>query len=187
MKDTVLVFLAPGFEEVEAVAPIDILRRGGLKVKTVAVSDNRLVSGAHEVPYQADLLLSEVSDTEEPLALVFPGGMPGASNLYASKKVVAFAQRQSESKRCIAAICASPGVLLAQAGILDGHKATAYPSFEEYFRESTLHSTEGVVKDGHIITAQGPAFSIPFGLEILKALKGDTVAKEVAEGMLVKL
>lgn len=185
MKETVLVFLAPGFEDIEAIAQVDILRRAEIPVKTVAVDDQRLVKSAHGVGIEADMLMKDLADDVAPLAVVLPGGLPGASNLYASEKLVALVKRQDSAKRCLAAICASPGVVLAQAGVLSGHKATTYPSFEKYFDKSTTHSTEGVVVDGHIITAQGPAFSISFGLAIVKALRGEQVAKEVAGGMLV--
>lgn len=185
MKETVLLFLAPGFEEVEAIAPIDILRRGDLDVKLVAVSDKLEVKGAHNVTIVADILIDDLSSEVAPLAMVFPGGMPGAANLYAHRKVVALVEKQHQAGKLLAAICASPGVLFAQAGVLSGRTATAYPSFESYFPSDATHSDEPVVKDGHIITAQGPAFSMLFGLEILKALKGEGACQEVAQGMLL--
>ncbi len=185
MKNTVLVFLAPGFEEVEALAPIDILRRGEVDVKTVAVNNSLVVKGAHHVGIEADMLIEELDDNCAPLAIVLPGGMPGASNLYNSNKVVTLVKKQSTSGKLLAAICASPGVVLAQAGILEGKKATAYPSFEQYFPSSAEHKPESVVVDGNIITSQGPAYSLYFGLAILRALKGDATAKEVADGMLI--
>lgn len=185
MKETVLIFLAPGFEEIEALAQVDILRRGEVNVMMVAVSDSLIVKGAHNIPVEADIKMADLPSDSEPLAIVLPGGMPGASNLFADKKLIELLIKQNSKGKLIAAICASPGVVLAQSGILKGHKATAYPSFESYFDDTMTHSTEGVVSDGNIITAQGPAFSIAFGLAILASLKGEKIAKEVASGMLV--
>ncbi|KXB33393.1 DJ-1 family protein [Bacteroidales bacterium KA00251] len=186
MKEIALVFLATGFEDIEAIAQVDILRRAGIAVKTVSVEKQLQVISAHNVSVKADMLIDDLAEDAAPLAIILPGGLPGASNLFASKKLMNLIKKQNEAKRWIAAICASPGVVLAPSGVLNDRKATAYPSFEKHFDKSTSYISEGVVLDGHIITAQGPAFSIPFGLTIAKAIKGEAVAKEVANGMLVR-
>lgn len=186
MTEKVFVFLAPGFEDTEAIGTIDVLRRGGLNVQTVSVTGTREVESAHGVKVIADSTIEQLNEEEKPLALVLPGGLPGADNLHACGKLLAMLRKQKEADRLIAAICASPGVVLGQEGLLEGHKATCYPSFEKFFKGNVEYLPEPIIRDRNIITAQGPAFAYDFGLAILAHLKGEAVAQEVAAGMLIK-
>ncbi len=182
-KKNAFIFLAEGFEEIEAVTPIDLLRRAGLEVKTVAVTDNRVVVGAHGVPYTADCTLKEIA-RQEADALVLPGGLPGAQNLHDTPELLAMIRRQLDTNRgIVGAICASPAFILGEEGMLQGKRATCYPGCEPKMKGAEVLS-DLVVVDGAIITGKGPAASIPFGLALVEALLGTTAAKEVADGIL---
>ena len=190
MSKKVWVLLAEGFEEVEALAPIDILRRGGLEVLTISITEKKEVKGAHGVTVTADYSRDKLGDTAAlPDAVVLPGGLPGATNLHESKEVNTLLQHMRTDNRYIAAICASPAFVLAPEGLLKGHKATGYPMPEE--RLITEHGAEllsdGVVVDRKIITGRGPAYAMAFGFAILKELVGAAQAKEVADGFLFTL
>lgn len=176
------VFLAPGFEEIEAVAPVDIMRRAGMEVVTVAVTadGSEAVEGAHGVPYVADVHISELPADLESEWLVLPGGMPGASNLYADERLQSLLKR---TRGGIAAICASPAVVLGQLGLLDGKRATCYPGFEELCAGADMTGAPVVTAPG-LITAKGPAFALDFGIAIVRASVGDEKAEETARGML---
>lgn len=182
MEQKVYVFLAEGFEEIEAVTPIDLLRRARITVETVSVTSHRKVQGAHGVTYVADRVLAEVKE-QSPLAIVFPGGLPGAQNLHDTSALLAMVRRQLEAKTLIAAICASPAFILGEENLLRGKRATCYPGCEPKMKGAIV-STEMVEVDGNIITGKGPAASIPFALAIVEYLKGASVAKEVADGIL---
>lgn len=181
MKKSYL-FLAPGFEEIEAVASIDILRRAGLEVVTVAVTadGSEAVEGAHGVPYVADVHISDLPELPEAEWLILPGGMPGASNLYESEPL-----RRMLLSGCgkIAAICASPAVVLGQLGLLEGKPATCYPGFENLCAGAQMTGAP-VVTAGNLITAKGPAFAMDFAFAIVTATLGEEKTDEVARGML---
>lgn len=176
------VFLAPGFEEIEAVAPIDIMRRAGMEVETVAVTSDgsEAVEGAHGVPYVADLHIDDLPEEVEAQWLVLPGGMPGASNLHDCEKLIHLLRN---TRGGIAAICASPAVVLGAEGLLDGKPATCYPGFEELCAGAEMTGAP-VVSVAGLITAKGPAFAMDFGLAIVNATLGEEKAEEVARGML---
>lgn len=181
MKKSYL-FLAPGFEEIEAVAPIDILRRAGMDVTTVAVTaDGSLsVAGAHGVPYVAETHISELAGVTEAEWLILPGGMPGATNLYESETLCSLL---TGADARIAAICASPAVVLGQLGLLRGKSATCYPGFEELCDGAEMTGAPVVNAPG-LITAKGPAFAMDFGLAIVTATLGEAKSDEIARGML---
>ena len=175
----VYVFLAEGFEEAEALTPVDILRRGGLEVKTVGVGA-KTVTGAHSIPVVCDMSENDVdfSDIE---AVVLPGGMPGTINLENSKAVkdtVGFARKNG---KIIGAICAAPSIL-GKMGILAGKKATCFPGFEKYLTGAVL-SNLPAVRDGNIITAVGAGAAFKFGFCLLAALKGQDVADRLSVSM----
>ena len=180
MKE-VFVFLANGFEETEAVATIDILRRGDLKVITVSISNDLLVTGAHDIPVKADILF-ENADFSNGSMLVLPGGMPGASNLNAHEGLKKILLSYFESGKNVAAICAAP-LVLGGLGILKGKKATCYPSFEPQLigAEITGNPAE---KSGTVITGKGPGYVTDFALALVAELQGEAKADEVAAGFL---
>lgn len=179
----VFVFLAEGFEESEAVLPIDILRRAGISVQTVSVTGNRIVTGAHQIPVQADLLFEEGNFSEGEM-LVLPGGMPGTRNLQAHEGLAKLIFRYAEKGRYLAAICAAP-LVYGQLGLLEGKKAICYPGFENELKDAVIIHDK-VVRDGHFITSAGPGTAMQFGLTLAAILAGDEVAENVAKGMLVK-
>lgn len=178
------LFLADGFEEIEALATLDILRRAELDVVTVSIAHTHEVTGAHGLRVLADLTFKE-ADYENADWLILPGGMPGASNLHNFTPLVNLLRIHAAKGR-IAAICASPAVVLAPAGLLKGRNATCYPGFEEALTAGgATHINSRVVVDGNIVTANGPASAFLFALEIVKLTKGDNSALNVANGMLV--
>ena len=172
--------LTDGFEEIEAVTLIDILRRAGLQV-LVAGLEKREVTGSHGIRLTADLLLKEMKET--PDAIVLPGG-PGADSLGKSAEVKAIVQHLYSAGKTVAAICAAPAVVLAPAGILDGKKATCFPGMEGAFGPKTTFSKERVVTDGNVITSRGAGTAMEFSLELVRKLVGAAKANEVAEKIL---
>ena len=186
MKKAYLV-LADGFEEIEALATIDILRRGGVDVTSVSINPTATVTGAHSITVTADTLLASLPDTlHDADMLIAPGGMPGAKNLADNPRVCAYFKAQDTASRHVAAICAAPAVLLAPLGILNGRHATAYPGFEQgLIGGGAIHTPDRVVTDAHLITANGPSSAIPFGLACLSALTTPDNAAQVAAGMLL--
>jgi len=181
MKE-VFVFLAEGFEEMEAVGTIDVLRRGELNVTVVSISEKKTVIGAHNISVVADKLFPEV-DFSSGEMLVLPGGMPGASNLNAHAELKALIQQYNSEGKRLAAICAAP-LVFGGLGLLQGKKATTYPGFESMLTGATIIE-EGTVKDGNIITGRGPGFVMDFGLAIVEELQGKAKADEVAKGLLL--
>lgn len=175
----VYVFLAEGFEEMEALAPIDLLRRVGVEVTTVGVG-GKLIKGAHGVGFTADSD-GEGLDFSDVDCVVLPGGMPGTTNLDASPMVEACLMKAAEKKALIAAICAAPSVL-GHKGLLKGKKATCFPGFEEDLL-GALHTGVPVEKDGNIITARGAGVALDFALALVAELKGETAAKELRESL----
>ena len=182
----VYVFLADGFEDVEALIPIDVLRRGGVDVTTVSISDFPLVQSAHGVNVEADIMFEQGDFTDADL-LFLPGGMPGASNLFAHKGVCKAIVNQHMAGKKVAAICASPAVVLAPLGILDGKKATCYPGFESVLAENNAtYMGDLVTVDGNVTTGEGPAAAFPFAYELLSQLVNKQTADQIAEAMRFK-
>ena len=182
----VYVFLADGFEDVEALIPVDVWRRGGLDVTTVSISDFPLVNSAHGVNVEADIMF-EQGEFEDADLIFLPGGMPGASNLFAHKGVCKAIVDQFAAGKKVAAICASPAVVLAPLGILEGKKATCYPGFESVLAENNATYTGNLFTvDGNVTTGEGPAAAFPFAYELLAQLVNKQTADQIAEGMRFK-
>ena len=182
----VYVFLADGFEDVEALIPIDVLRRGGIDVTIVSISDFPLVRSSHGVNIEADIMF-EKGDFSDADLLFLPGGMPGASNLFDHKGVCKALVDQHMAGRKVAAICASPGVVLAPLGILEGKKATCYPGFEKALADNgATYTGELFTVDGHVTTGEGPAAAFPFAYELLSQLADKQTADQIAESMRYK-
>lgn len=179
----VFVFLAEGFEEIEAISTIDILRRAEVDVTTVSITSDREVVGAHGVPVVADKCIADVKHTETD-AIVLPGGLPGATNLEASQPLREMIVEADKKGLLLAAICAAP-VVYGSMGLLKEKVATAYPGFEEKLACRQYSQKEPVVVDGHIITGRGPGYSFPFALAIVEYLLDKETANMVAGGMLL--
>lgn len=173
------LFLAPGFEEIEALAPLDILRRAELEIATVGVGD-RLVVGAHHIAVAADLAPMEV-DLGHMDGLLLPGGMPGTLNLEKSPIVQAALDKAAADGGMIAAICAAPSIL-GHKGLLKGKRAVCFPGFEEQL-EGAQVCGESVCQDGNIITAKGAGAAIEFGLRVAAYWKGEEAASSLGAAM----
>ncbi|GHU45646.1 thiazole biosynthesis protein ThiJ [Clostridia bacterium] len=174
----VYVFLATGFEETEAVAPIDILRRGGVSVKTVGVADV-LVSGSHSITFKTDLLLSDLVLDDELEGVFLPGGMPGTLNLELSAGVTEAVKFAAAQGKLVSAICAAPSVV-GKLGLLDGRKATCHPGFEQHLLGAEYLDVP-TVTDGNFVTGRGPGSAQQFGLAVLAYLKGEEAANTVRD------
>jgi 4-methyl-5(b-hydroxyethyl)-thiazole monophosphate biosynthesis len=179
-----LLFLADGFEEIEAVSTIDVLRRGEVELLTVSIHPGRTgVTGAHGVTINADVTMESLP-AGDAACLVFPGGMPGAENLGAHAALLDLAQHHMDRGGLIAAICAAPAMVLSKLLFPRPFNMTCYPGYESYLVVHRL-SRSGVVTDANLVTAKGPAFAIPFALEVLKNLRGQEQATTVASGLLL--
>lgn len=176
------VFLATGFEEVEATGTIDVLRRGGIETTVVSITGNRTVSGAHGIELVAGKLFEEVDFTGAD-ALVLPGGMPGSNNLNAHEPLKRLLKRHFDEDKLVAAICAAP-LVLGGLGMLKGKRAICYPGFELELTGAII-TDEPAVIDGNVITGKGPGLVFDFALAIVKVLNGKPVAEEVASGLLL--
>ena len=179
----VYVHFAEGFEEIEAVAIVDILRRGGVDAPMVSVSGNKVVRGSHDISVLTDLLFEE-ADYGKCDMIVLPGGGPGTANLLAHQGLAAEILSFAGEKKYLAAICAAPQIF-GKLGILMGKKATIYPGLEEKL-EGAQVSGDRVVADGNIITSRGVGTAIEFALALVKILKGAEKADELAEKMVVR-
>lgn len=178
----VALFLAEGFEEIEAIGTVDILRRAGIEVETVSISNDKQVLGAHNVPVIADTTFDK-ADFSNVEMLVLPGGMPGAKHLNEHEGLKKLLKEFDSRKKPVAAICAAP-MVLGGLGILEGKKATCYPGFEAELVGAQI-TNEKATKDGHVITGKGPAFMFNFALELVESVAGAQVRKEVEEGLLL--
>ena len=182
MKKVALI-LAPGFEEVEAVTPLDFLRRVGIDVFVGGVGAGE-ISGAHGIVIKCDGTLGDAPKDCD--GVVIPGGIPGAPNIAASKEARALIQAVYDRGGLVAAICASPALVLGKTGILSGRRATCYPGFEEHFDKKVRHVQDRVVKDGNVITSQGPGTAAGFAIEIIRYLLGDEAAGNIHGATLQK-
>ncbi len=177
----VFIHLAEGFEEVEALTAVDVLRRAGVDAKTVSVTGNKMVTGTHGIPVEADLLFEE-ADYGSCEMIVLPGGLPGATNLGSHAGLTDQIKAFAAAGKKVAAICAAP-MVLSQCGILEGKEATIYPGMEEELAGAKATGAN-VTVCGNIITGKGPALAMEFALALTEALKGKEVREEVAGGLL---
>lgn len=178
------IFLAPGVEEIEAVATIDALRRADIPIVTVAVDTTLLIKGATGQTIVADSLLSDI-DMADADWLIVPGGMPGAPNLHASESVSDKLLAHFSKGGRIASICAGPAIVLAPLGILKGKRATCYPGLGDKIEAGGgIYVKEPVVVDGNIITSEGPGTSLKFAGAIISATVGKQKAEETLASML---
>ena len=182
---TSYIFLADGFEEIEAIAPTDILRRAQVDVKTVSISGSTTVKGANGIAVVADTTIDKIKPTTQDW-LIAPGGLPGATNLAACGMLSDLLRTHWMGGGHVASICASPAVVLAPLGILRGQTATCYPTFKaDVTAGGATYVDSRVVESGNLITANGPSSALLFGYAIAAAIQGNDVASSVASGMLV--
>ena len=186
------IFLADGFEEIEALATLDVLRRAGIYARTVSVSDSFHVTGAHDVQVIADytyeIFCAEEEELDSSDVLIFPGGMPGSSNLAGDEELISLIKEHYADGGLVAGICAAPGLVLSQndEALLKGKKFTCYDGCEQpMLDKGAIYEAAPAVKDGNLITGRGPAFTIDFALEIVKAIRGEEIAEKVRKGLLL--
>lgn len=179
---TIYVFLAEGFEEVEALTPVDVLRRAGLPVKTVSVTGILTVTGAHGIPVLADMVFDEVKEAETEM-IVLPGGMPGSTHLAAHKGLSDLILAIVMADKPLSAICAAP-LVYGQLGLLKGKKATCYPGFEQ-FLEGAEYTGALVQTDGDIITGKGPGAAMEFAFAIVEKYCGPEKVQALKKAMII--
>ena len=179
----VYVLLGTGFEEVEAIAPIDLMRRAGVEVLTVGIG-SKTVYGGHGIGVEADITLEEMDLTNLEM-IVLPGGLGGVASIRASRAAMDAVAFAAENRRYVAAICAGPTVL-ADLGITDSRKVTCYPGCEEKMGAAECIPNEACIQDGNVITGTSAGCAVAFGLKLIAALKGEGVAKTVAEQIVIR-
>ena len=187
MAKKAIVLLADGFEDVEAVTPVDYLRRAGIDVTTVSISDNLTVTsrwGGIKVIADTTLANLQTGGQSGFDAVIIPGGLPGATNLAASKETSALLKEMAAAGKLICAICASPALVLSPLGLLAGKKFTCYPGMEEKAQDGTW-SQDNVVVDGNIITSRSAGTSGRFSIAIIEKLLDEAAAKKIAETVLL--
>ena len=173
-------FLADGFEEIEALATVDVLRRADIDVTTVGVG-SKVICGSHGMPVTADITLDEFNCGADMEGVILPGGMPGTKNLFAEQRVKDAVSYAAARDLLVCAICAAP-MILGRMGILCGKKATCFPGFEDELLDAYVR-TDKVVVDGNIITGKGAGCALDFGFAITAKLKGEVAADRVASSM----
>jgi len=178
----VYIFFADGFEEIEAITPVDILRRAGVDVTTVSITNSLKVTGSHNIEITTDTTINGVRDTKADM-LILPGGLPGAENLNSSRVLKEMIQNYSDEGRLIGAICAAP-MVLGEMGLLASRKVTCYPGFEKYLNGAEV-STNAVETSSNIITGKGVGAAMRFSLELVTQLVDKKTADELAEKMVV--
>ncbi len=178
MKNRVFLFLASGFEEIEAVATIDILRRAQIDITVVSITGQKTVKGAHGITIEADSLF-EQTDFNSGNMLILPGGMPGTKNLELFAPLSKLIGEYYKKGKFLAAICAAPSIL-GKMHLLRNEEVICYPGFEEFLNEAVI-SKQKVIRSNKIITAKGPGVAIEFGLKIVETLIGKDLADELAE------
>ncbi len=180
----VYILLGNGFEETEAIAPCDILRRAGIEVQLVGLNGHE-ICGGHSICVKADITADQMQ-MEKMEMIVLPGGMGGVASIRASKKALEAVQYAWENGRFVAAICAAPTVL-AELGITDGRRATCYPGLEKHMGNANMQSGVPTVTDGKLLTGAGPGTALDFGLLLVKALRGEECANDVYDGLVYRL
>lgn len=188
----VYIFLANGFEEIEALATLDVLRRGGVDVKTVSVLCDKFVTGSHKTTVVADMTYGEfkaevqLDGTDESDVMIFPGGMPGTRNLAENGEIINFMRLHYAEGGAVAAICAAPGLVVSQLPSLQGKHFTCFDGFEDApVARGGIYEQKPAVRDGNLITGRGAGCAVEFGLAILAHLKGEEAAAAVRHSMML--
>ena len=178
------IFLATGFEEIEAISVVDILRRADIKVETISISGNLSVIGAHNIEISADALFDK-TDFSDGDMLILPGGQPGTNNLNACEKLKKLIQNYYDQNKYIAAICAAP-LIFGEMGLLKYKKAVCYPGYENQLLGAEIAENERVVVSDNIITSKGAGTAIEFSLKLVEILVGKETAEILSKKMIVK-
>lgn len=184
----VKVFIADGFEDIEALATCDVLKRGGVEVEMVRVGEGEFAVSSHGLCIQTDCGLEDICRCHEGSSesdfMIFPGGMPGSKNLAECEELMRLMMEHYAAGGSVAAICAAPGLVISQLEGLEGRKVTCFDGFEGYLQDKgAVFTGEPAVRDGRIITGRSAGHAISFGLEILKAIRGAETAEQVRHAM----
>lgn len=184
----VYIFLAEGFEDIEALACCDALRRGGVKVQLVSVTGELAVRSSHGVSVQADMLLEDCDNSCEDIGeqdvMIFPGGMPGSKTLASNEKLMLWMKEHYAKGGAVAAICAAPGLVLSQLDELKGHCLTCFEGFQHSFVEKGAeYLPQPAVRSGRIVSGRSAAYAVDFGLEVLGMIAGEQKAEQVRKAM----
>lgn len=179
----VYMLLGTGFEETEAITPLDLLRRAGVQVLTVGIN-GKTVYGGHNIGITADITLEEMDLTDVEMVII-PGGLGGVASIRASQGAMDALKFAWENGKFVAAICAGPTVL-ADLGITDGKQATCYPGCEKGMGSAHVPENAASVRDGNVITGTSAGCAVPFGLALIEALRGEAAAKAVAEQFVIR-
>ena len=179
----VYMLLGTGFEETEAIAPLDLLRRAGVEITTVGVT-GKIVYGSHNIGIEADILIDELDLTSLDM-IILPGGLGGVASARASKEAMSALKFAWDNGKFVAAICAGPTVL-ADLGITDGKLATCFPGCEDGMGSAIMAENAAAVRDGRLITGTSAGCAIPFGLELIAALKGADEAERIAKQIVIR-
>ena len=181
----VYIFLADGFEDMEAIATRDVLLRGGVDVRTVSISEDPFVTSSHGITVSVDLTRDDFDD-DLPAVMIFPGGMPGSKNLAADKALMALMRKCYAGGGIVAAICAAPGLVASQLDGLAGKRFTCFDGFQDpMIAKGAVYTPESAVIDGRLITGRGAGHAVNFGLAILGVLKGDEAVARVKAGLML--
>ena len=178
----VYMLLGTGFEETEAIAPLDLLRRADVQIKTVGIT-GKIVYGSHNIGIEADILIDEMDLTDLDM-IILPGGLGGVASARASKEAMGALKYAWDNGKFVAAICAGPTVL-ADLGITDGKRATCYPGCEDGMGSAVMEEC-AAVRDGRLITGASAGCAIPFGLMLIEALKGPEEAERIAKQIVIR-
>ena len=184
------IFLAPGFEDMEALGTRDVLLRGGIPVLTVSINDEYLVESSHGLQVTADVNWNDLEvmepGTDASDVMSFPGGMPGSKNLAEHAQLMEILQDHWQRGGTVAAICAAPGLVVSQLPGLEGRRFTCFDGFEEaLIGKGAVYTPEGSVTDGNLITGRGAGRAVEFGLAIVSYLKGEETAAKVRAGLML--
>lgn len=177
------VFFGTGYEEIEALTVVDILRRAGVETTMVSITDEKSVTGSHDIKVEMDAFINEI-DFEQIDVIVLPGGMQGTKKLEACESLMTQVDAFVSQNKIVAAICAAPSIL-GHRGILRGKMACSYPTFESHLEGAQVQDQPAVI-DGNIITGRGMGAAIPFGLAVLEKLQGKEAAQKMAETIVFK-
>ena len=186
----VTIFLAPGFEDMEAIATRDVLIRGGIDVRLVSITDEYLVESSHGLQVSVDNCREDFEFDEEGTTrddvMIFPGGMPGTKNLAQDAEIMHLMREHYEQGGTVAAICAAPGLVASQLDDVKGIRFTCFEGFQGPMEaKGAIYTPEGVVVDGHLITGRGAGWAVEFGLAIVAYLKGADAAAKVRGGLML--
>lgn len=184
MTKKVALFIENGSEELEFIAPLDVMRRTGLEVDLISANNEEFITSSHNVKVIVDKKIEDITNILDYDAIVIPGGMPGSTLLRDNKKIIDFYQTMYKENKLVAAICAAP-IALSAAGIIKDKEVTSYPGFSNEIECKLYNNEKAVVVDKNVITAQGPAVALLFGYEIVNYLLKDDSAQQISDAMLL--